>query len=113
MPELPTNMPELPTKESFAEQLHTKFRVLPSEAGAPEVELELAEVVGFNMLTHEQGEVERFSLFFYGPGDRFLPQHVYRLAHDRLGEQDIFIVPVGRDQRGYRYEAVFSFYKGR
>jgi L-ascorbate metabolism protein UlaG (beta-lactamase superfamily) len=104
-------MPETLSKESFAEQLNTKFRVLLESGDAPEVELELAEVVEFPTLTHGRTDVERFSLFFYGPGDLFLPQQMYRLAHERMGELDIFLVPVAQEPRGYRYEAVFSYYK--
>jgi hypothetical protein len=104
-------MPETLSKESFAELLNTKFRVLLESEDAPEVELELAEVAEFPTLTHSRSDVERFSLYFYGPGDFFLPQSTYRLAHERLGEQDIFLVPVAQEPRGYRYEAVFSYYK--
>jgi len=104
-------MPETLSKESFAEQLNTKFRVLLESENAPEVELELAELAEFPTLTHSRSDVARFSLYFYGPGDFFLPQRVYRLAHERLGEQDIFLVPVAQEPRGYRYEAVFSYFK--
>jgi hypothetical protein len=104
-------MPETLSKESFADILNTKFRVLLEQENAPEVELELAELVDFPTLTHGRSDVERFSLFFYGPGNIFLPQNMYRLAHERLGEQDIFLVPVAQEPRGYRYEAVFSYYK--
>ena len=104
-------MPETLLKESFTEHLNTKFRVLLEVGGAPEVYLELAEVVEFPTLTHSRSDVERFSLYFYGPGDFFLPQRVYRLAHERLGEQEIFLVPVAQEPRGFRYEAVFSYFK--
>lgn len=104
-------MPEKFSKEFFAEQLHTKFRVLLELENAPEVELELAELVEFPTLAHGRNDVERFSLFFYGPGNFFLPQSMYRLAHEQLGEQDIFLVPVAEEPRGFRYEAVFSYYK--
>jgi hypothetical protein len=104
-------MPETLSKESFAEQLNTKFRVLLELENAPEVEIELAELVEFPTLTHSRSDVERFSLFFYGPGNFLLPQRMYRLAHERLGEQDIFLVPIAQEPRGYRYEAVFSYYK--
>jgi hypothetical protein len=104
-------MSETLSKESFAEQLNTKFRVLLETEDAPEVELELAEVAEFPTLTHSRSDVERFSLYFYGPGDFFLPQRIYRLAHEQLGEQDIFLVPVAQEPRGFRYEAVFSYYK--
>ena len=104
-------MPETLSKESFAEQLNTKFRVLPEEANAPEVELELAELVEFPTLTHSRSDVERFSLYFYGPHDSFLPQNTYRLAHERMGEHDIFLTAVAQEPRGYRYEAVFSYFQ--
>jgi uncharacterized protein DUF6916 len=104
-------MPETLSKESFAEQLNTKFRVLLELENAPQVEIELAEVVDFPTLTHGRNDVERFSLFFYGPANFFLPQSTYRLAHEQLGEHDIFLVPVEQEPRGFRYEAVFSYYK--
>ncbi|MFL6256375.1 MAG: DUF6916 family protein [Pyrinomonadaceae bacterium] len=102
-------MPETLSKESFAEQLNTKFRVLLENATV--VEIELAELVEFPTLTHSRSDVERFSLFFYGPGNHFLPQQIYRLAHEQMGELDIFLVPVAQEPRGYRYEAVFSYFK--
>ena len=104
-------MPETLSKESFAEQLHTKFRVLLELENAPEVEIELAELAEFPTLTHSRSDVERFSLFFYGPGAYPLSQQIYRLAHERMGEFDIFLVPVAREERGFRYEAVFSYFK--
>lgn len=104
-------MPERLTKADFAEHLNTKFRALADAENAREVELELAELVEFPTLTHSRSDVERFSLFFYGPNELFLPQRIYRLAHERMGEHDIFLVPVAQEPRGYRYEAVFSYFK--
>jgi len=104
-------MSETLSKESFAEQLNTKFRVLSETEDAPGVEIELAEVAEFPTLTHSRSDVERFSLYFYGPGDFYLPQRIYRLAHERMGEHEIFLVPVAQEPRGFRYEAVFSYYK--
>ena len=104
-------MPETLSKELFAELLNTKFRVLLEMESAPEVELELAELAEFPTLTHSRSDVERFSLYFYGPADFFLPQRTYRLAHERLGEHDIFLTAVAEEPRGYRYEAVFSYFK--
>ena len=104
-------MSETLSKESFAELLNTKFRVLLEQENAPEVELELAELVEFPTLTHSRSDVERFSLYFYGPNDFFLPQRTYRLAHEQLGEHDIFLSAVAQEPRGYRYEAVFSYFK--
>lgn len=48
-----------------------------------------------------------FSLTFLGPRDPILPQAIYTLR--RGGEAlDIFICPIGRDDSGTRYEAVFN-----
>jgi|CXWL01.1.fsa_nt_gi hypothetical protein len=49
-----------------------------------------------------------FSLMFAGPAAPVLPQRTYRMAHERLPELDIFLVPVGADASGVRYQAVFS-----
>jgi hypothetical protein len=49
-----------------------------------------------------------FSLVFTGPSEPLLPQRIYRMLHDGLGEFDIFLVPIGRDDSSVRYEAVFN-----
>jgi hypothetical protein len=102
-------MPEKLTAEDYTKHLKTKFRVRLGEASA--TELELDEVTPLPPLSDPRGEVERFSLFFYGPGDIYLPQMIYRLEHEQLGELDIFLVPVARAERGLRYEAIFSYFK--
>lgn len=51
---------------------------------------------------------ETFSLFFHGPSDPFLQQGIRKLKHAKLGELEIFLVPVARDKDGYQYEAVFN-----
>ena len=51
---------------------------------------------------------EPFAVLFHGPADRILEQGIRRLGHPRLGEFDIFLVPVGLDDAGCAYEAVFA-----
>lgn len=90
------------TKESFSENLNTKFRLpLPDEKF---VELELVKVESH----HSSPQQEMFSIFFRGSPEFFLPQGVYRLEHERLGTSDIFLVPLGKAQDGFTYEAVFN-----
>ena len=36
------------------------------------------------------------------------PQRIYRLRHDRLGAFEVFLVPIGPDAVGMRFEAVFA-----
>ena len=95
-------MPEFYTKEEFAEHLNTKFHIPLQPSGA--VELELMEVVS-TLSTPRQ---EQFSIFFRGPANIYLPQRTYHMKHDAMGELDLFIVPIGRESDGFRYEAVFN-----
>lgn len=49
-----------------------------------------------------------FSLVFRDAHGGYLPQSIYTLEHDQLGHLDIFLVPIGRDAAGTRYEAIFN-----
>lgn len=51
---------------------------------------------------------EPFTLTFRGPGEPRLAQGIHRLEHERLGELEIFLVPIRPDERGPLYEAVFN-----
>lgn len=53
------------------------------------------------------GGRDPFRLTFRGPWEPVLPQAIYALRHD-LGTLEIFIVPIGRDESGVLYEAIFS-----
>jgi len=97
------------TREKFAENLKTNFRVV--HEGERLIDLELVEVKEFTPGPNDQEGLERFSLFFHGPGDVMLHQQTVRLAHERMGEFYIFLVPVSRDERGHLYEAVFNYSK--
>lgn len=91
------------TRDSFAAQLNTKFRVEVEPERT--VELELVEVQEHGDV---KGQSERFSLFFRGSLELLLPQSTYRMEHEALGGTEIFIVPVRRDDAGFYYEAVFN-----
>jgi hypothetical protein len=49
-----------------------------------------------------------FSMVFVGPPQLVLPQAIYRFEHETVGAFEIFIVPIGRNAEGVRYEVVFS-----
>lgn len=51
---------------------------------------------------------EPFALQFRVAVAQVLPQAIYALRHERLGTLEIFLVPIGRDGDGVRYEAVFA-----
>jgi hypothetical protein len=49
-----------------------------------------------------------FALLFRGPAEPILEQRTYEFEHPELETLAIFIVPVGRDDAGIRYEAIFG-----
>jgi hypothetical protein len=108
-PERP-KMSEL-TEKNFAQHLNTKF--LARGAAAEPVELELIQVKGYHSGLNEESGMERFSLFFQGPAEAFLPQNTYAFEHDGMGTHELFMVPVARNEQGFRYEIVFNYFKER
>jgi hypothetical protein len=51
---------------------------------------------------------EPFSVTFLAPNDVRITQRIYHLKHESFGEFDIFLVPIGLDERGLRCEAIFN-----
>ena len=88
------------TEREFSRHLNTKFRV-KIQASSP-VELELVEVIGYPGNRGDQDGLERFSVYFIGVGETTLPQSTCTLQHERMGEFDIFIVPIAGNERGFR-----------
>lgn len=71
--------------------------------------LELVSTHALSADTVEGSQRAPFALVFRSPGEsRHAPQQVYTLRHAELGELEIFLVPIGPDEDGMRYEAVFS-----
>ena len=101
------------TENEFSQHLNTKFRVkldLPALAER-QVELELVKVKGYAHKAEEHSGMERFSVYFQGPADIQMSQHVYTLDHDSMGEFEIFLVPIAKNDQGFQYEAVFNYFK--
>lgn len=90
------------TAATLAEQLNTKFSL--HLATSEILELDLIKVDDFESSPRQ----ERFSILFRGPIDPALWQGTYKIEHGQLGTFDLFIVPVGREEDGMRYEAVFN-----
>ena len=96
------------TLSSFAGRLGDSFRI-GAEADAAGLPLE-AELVQATQLGEPRPDGGRapFSLVFRARPDLVLPQRIYRVEHVELGVLDIFLVPIGPDVTGMRYEAVFT-----
>jgi hypothetical protein len=101
-------MPENLTCSVFAGCLHDSFRV---HVGPEPVEVELIEARELSSRAPrppELGPRQPFALLFRGPRAAPFGQRTYRVEHDRLGAFDLFLVPVGPDDQGLRYEAIFN-----
>ncbi|MDX6496831.1 MAG: hypothetical protein QOG23_91 [Blastocatellia bacterium] len=96
------------TEKEFSQHVNTKFQL---NLDGQEIELELVEVKGYLPQAHEETGMERFSVFFDGPGSVHLPQRLYALQHEQMGEVEIFLVPISGNEKGFRYEAVFNYFK--
>jgi|SRR5882757_8652293 len=58
-------------------------------------------------------EIEKFRqrtfvLTFIAPEDTPIVQGIAAFENEKLGEGDVFIVPVGKDNRGVLFESVFN-----
>ena len=100
-------MTEALTQKAFADQINTKFTLVVE--GFDPIELKLSRV---SDLTVSNG-AEGFSIVFKGPGEFVLRQSTYRLEHDAMGTFAILLVPIGKDEQGVDYEAVFNRLKAR
>lgn len=86
----------------FAKYLNSNFRIRVSEEQT--VDAELVEVTEL-MLSPRQ---ERFSIVFRTSNEVFLGQGMWTLEHDEMGKFELFMVPIGRNEKGTSYEAVFN-----
>jgi hypothetical protein len=91
------------TAEDFVPYQADCFRIVPREV--PPFEVELTEV---SVGETEGASRKQFSLVFRGGPTPPLPQQILRVEHDRLGALEIFLVPLGPDERGQCYQAVFT-----
>ena len=97
-----TAISTLPTREQFSQQMDQVFRG-HSPAGS-EIEMTLAEFKD----VFESDTQETFTLIFRAPADAPAEQGTYIFQNEALGEQAIFLVPVGRDENAVLFEAVYN-----
>lgn len=113
------------TAADFRDVKGSRFRLTAAVPAGPgqflAFDVELAEVTEAAKVTEASGAPadgprRPFSVLFHGPIEPVLPQRVYRLEHDDLGQLELFIVPVGPTEpsgpgarpTAMRYEAVFG-----
>jgi hypothetical protein len=92
------------THEDFQPLVNERFRM----EGESVAELELVSVDARSALDPSVHKRQAFALLFRGPKTPVLSQRIYGLIHDSFGRLEIFLVPVGPDDEGMLYEAVFT-----
>jgi hypothetical protein len=95
-------MTEKLTSRILSDHLHSTFRLhVPDSDPVP---LELISVTERNL----SPQVENFSVIFRGPRGQSFAQRIHTLEHEKLGTFDLFLVPIGPDDNGMCYEAIFN-----
>jgi len=89
---------------NFEGALDSAFEIRPVEGEGVPIAARLVEV---KTRSAPPGH-EQFSALFVGPPEPIWPQGTYRFVHARLGELELFMVPVGRASAGIEYEVCIS-----
>jgi len=97
------------TSDDFRPHLNQKFLVHYGQAETLEVELiEVAEL----RQPHQEpvaGKRIPFSLIWRSSSrTQYLPQHTFTVTHETMGSLMLFIVPLGSDSVGMRYQAILA-----
>lgn len=88
------------TPEVFRPHVGTQFAIAVDSGEPIVLTLDAVEPRG----TPHELRAEPFALVFSGPMDRMAPQATLALAHEELGDLELFLVPTGPGA----YEAVFN-----
>jgi hypothetical protein len=88
--------------EVFSAARNSSFHLRVDDSSSVEVDLvEVTDLGSTN--SHEQ-----FSLIFLSRQGVLLPQRIFPVKHETLGEFELFIVPIRKDASGVFYEAIFN-----
>ena len=94
----------------FSPYINQKFRI-HLESSQP-LEAELVEVTEHEPKSEDKtksSERASFSIVFRCAQDNPLQQMIYKVEHDKMGTLELFLVPIGPDEKGLQqYEAVFN-----
>lgn len=93
------------TSETFAPHVGERFELAPPDGGP--VDLVLTSCDADPSWTDETTRAP-FSLIFHAADDRYVPQQICTIRHSEIGELELFVVPIEPDERGFRYQVVFS-----
>jgi hypothetical protein len=94
------------TIDTFTPHVGETFRVIVDEKW--EMAARLTSVKAWGDETAKGRPRQPFTLLFHGPADARIPQRMYVVQHTAMEPFELFLVPIGNDAEGSRYEAVFS-----
>ena len=92
---------------TFSERVGEPFRLLCDDGSTLSLGL-VSATPSSGLSSDARRQRVPFSVVFRGPLEPVLPQRIYRFEHDEFGSFELFIVPIGPDEAGMQYEAVFS-----
>ena len=97
------------TLGTFSPLLGETFSLYADGAHALPLELvEATDLQSSGRAPAADGRRAPFSLVFRGPHTPVAPQRIYPLEHPSIGRAELFLVPIGPDGQGMRYEAIFT-----
>lgn len=95
----------VPRLDDFMPLLQRDFTL---HLGTDALPLRLMEATPLPAAHGVPGRLPPFQLLFHLPGFQYPPQGTYRLSAAPDFDQPVFLVPVGQDQDGVLYQAVFN-----
>ena len=97
------------SQNDFLQYLNSNFSI--NNDSGESINVKLVEVSGLskdNTVSDNSRNRAPFSILFSGPMQPTFPQGIYKVEHSAMNPIELFIVPVGPDDIGMRYEAVFN-----
>lgn len=94
------------TMETFQPRLGELFHVVVGED--QRLPVKLTEVSPWGPEASKGRPRVPFSLVFHTVPEAVYPQRIYRVENENMEPFEIFLTPIGPDERGMRYEAVFT-----
>ena len=94
------------TKKLFDELENKDFEIKINENNNES--FSLIEIKSVNSHTTAEGQAEPFALLFQSNNETIYDQGIYTLKNIELNEINIFLVPIGSNETGTQYEAVFT-----
>lgn len=95
-----------PALATFSGLLHQTFLMNVPDGSTQAIEL--IEVRDLGERVSGDARLENYALLFRAPGKGHVPQGTYAIEHEAIGTLDVFLVPIGPDTLGMRYEVIFN-----